>query len=211
MRRFDELLTAMIEDSTRADRRYRATTFWEIAGAPIVDDLRVHGVTHFREHRSARRYYAPMYGRPEYLDRRESIERWLRRMPARRAHSVRWRLDGRHAARVDARLFRATDVAGGLDLGGVSESQIGGGERFEIGGQRYSRSLLNYLRALTLLKRQAATDDVESALEIGGARVALLHSHDARRFRAAKTGGEYDLVCYGHTHVAKIERVGETV
>ena len=48
-------------------------------------------------------------------------------------------------------------------------------------------------------------------IALAGARIALLHSHDARRFKAAKTSGEYDLVCYGHTHVAKIERVGETL
>jgi predicted phosphodiesterase len=42
-------------------------------------------------------------------------------------------------------------------------------------------------------------------------RVALLHSHEARRFRETIQGGLYGLVCYGHTHVAAIERRGETV
>jgi uncharacterized protein len=49
------------------------------------------------------------------------------------------------------------------------------------------------------------------ALEIAGKRIALLHSHDGARFREALQGGAWDLVCYGHTHVASIDRYGPTV
>ncbi|MEM9352990.1 MAG: YfcE family phosphodiesterase [Planctomycetota bacterium] len=48
-------------------------------------------------------------------------------------------------------------------------------------------------------------------LEIAGRRVALLHSHDAARFRETISSGAWDLVCYGHTHEALIEHAGETV
>lgn len=48
-------------------------------------------------------------------------------------------------------------------------------------------------------------------LEIEGRRIALLHSHERRRFEEVTASGAYDLVCYGHTHVAKIEQVGETM
>lgn len=48
-------------------------------------------------------------------------------------------------------------------------------------------------------------------LQLAGKRIALLHSDDQRRFRRALDGGEWDLVCYGHTHVAAIERCGETL
>jgi putative phosphoesterase len=48
-------------------------------------------------------------------------------------------------------------------------------------------------------------------LEFAGVRVALLHSHDGRRFRQVIDRGEYGLVCYGHTHVAAIDRRGDTV
>lgn len=48
-------------------------------------------------------------------------------------------------------------------------------------------------------------------LEFEGVRVALLHSHDRRKFRETIDGGEYQLVCYGHTHVAAIDRHGETL
>ena len=48
-------------------------------------------------------------------------------------------------------------------------------------------------------------------LEFEGVRVALLHSHDRQRFRQAIDSGDYGLVCYGHTHVAAIDRHGETL
>jgi putative phosphoesterase len=48
-------------------------------------------------------------------------------------------------------------------------------------------------------------------LEFDGVRVALLHSHERRRFRETIDGGEYRLVCYGHTHVAAVDRHGGTL
>jgi len=48
-------------------------------------------------------------------------------------------------------------------------------------------------------------------LEIEGVRIALLHSHDRRLFSASVGSGRYATICYGHTHVASIERQGETL
>ncbi len=48
-------------------------------------------------------------------------------------------------------------------------------------------------------------------LQLGGRRIALLHSHDAQLFRRVCTAGEYDLVCYGHTHVAEQHQSGKTL
>lgn len=48
-------------------------------------------------------------------------------------------------------------------------------------------------------------------LTIEGKRIALLHSHDRRKFREVTESGAWDLVCYGHTHLASIDRHGETV
>ena len=42
-------------------------------------------------------------------------------------------------------------------------------------------------------------------------RIALLHSHDARLFHRVCTSGEYDLVCYGHTHAGEQHRQGKTL
>lgn len=49
------------------------------------------------------------------------------------------------------------------------------------------------------------------SIELGGRKIAVLHSDDARLFREVIDGGEYDLVCYGHTHLRKTEQVGKTL
>jgi uncharacterized protein len=47
--------------------------------------------------------------------------------------------------------------------------------------------------------------------DLEGVRIALIHSHEARRFAAVVGSGRYQVVCYGHTHVALIEHRGETL
>ena len=48
-------------------------------------------------------------------------------------------------------------------------------------------------------------------LEFDRVRVALLHSHERRKFRETIDSGDYQLVCYGHTHVAAVDRHGDTL
>jgi len=49
------------------------------------------------------------------------------------------------------------------------------------------------------------------SLERDGVRIAFLHSDDAGLFHETCHSGRYDLVCYGHTHVAKQHRQGDTL
>ncbi|TWT73451.1 phosphodiesterase [Posidoniimonas polymericola] len=48
-------------------------------------------------------------------------------------------------------------------------------------------------------------------LTIDGLKIALLHSHDRKAFRKACRSGDYDLVCYGHTHIAAVEESDSTL
>src|SRR6185369_2588824 len=48
-------------------------------------------------------------------------------------------------------------------------------------------------------------------LELAERRIALLHSHDAKLFQQVCRSEDYDLVCYGHTHVAEQHRLGKTL
>lgn len=48
-------------------------------------------------------------------------------------------------------------------------------------------------------------------LEIAGVKIAFLHSDDGRLFDETIRGGEYDLVCYGHTHEAEQHKAGKTL
>jgi uncharacterized protein len=48
-------------------------------------------------------------------------------------------------------------------------------------------------------------------VELAGRKIALIHSDDSRLFRQVQISGEYDLVCYGHTHQAEFHRVEQTL
>lgn len=48
-------------------------------------------------------------------------------------------------------------------------------------------------------------------IEFSGKRIALVHSDDAALFQKTIGGGDFDLVCYGHTHKAEQHRVGSTL
>jgi uncharacterized protein len=48
-------------------------------------------------------------------------------------------------------------------------------------------------------------------IELAGVQIAILHSDDQDLFEKTVRSGKYDLVCYGHTHVAKQQREGRTL
>lgn len=48
-------------------------------------------------------------------------------------------------------------------------------------------------------------------LEVQGKQIAFLHSDDRRLFQQTIDSGEYDLVCYGHSHIALLEQRGKTL
>jgi putative phosphoesterase len=47
-------------------------------------------------------------------------------------------------------------------------------------------------------------------LELATRRIAFLHGDDPQRLRESMSSGEFDLVCYGHTHQAEKHREGST-
>lgn len=48
-------------------------------------------------------------------------------------------------------------------------------------------------------------------LDVDGRRIAFLHGDDGPLLQKTIDGGQYDLVCYGHTHLAEQHRVGNTL
>ena len=48
-------------------------------------------------------------------------------------------------------------------------------------------------------------------LDLADTKIALLHGDDTRRLRQTIESGAWQLVCHGHTHVAKAEHVGPTL
>jgi putative phosphoesterase len=49
------------------------------------------------------------------------------------------------------------------------------------------------------------------SVSLEGIRIAFLHSDDQLLFERTINSGEYDLVCYGHTHVPEQHLVGTTI
>lgn len=47
-------------------------------------------------------------------------------------------------------------------------------------------------------------------LELQERKIAFLHSHDDRLFQRTIHSGEFDLVCYGHSHVMDLKTIGKT-
>jgi putative phosphoesterase len=48
-------------------------------------------------------------------------------------------------------------------------------------------------------------------LELAGRRIALLHGDDQRLLDETIASGRWDLVCHGHTHERRLERIGSTL
>lgn len=48
-------------------------------------------------------------------------------------------------------------------------------------------------------------------LKLAGRSIAIVHGDDAAALAGAIRGGEFDLVCTGHTHVADLHRDGPTL
>ena len=48
-------------------------------------------------------------------------------------------------------------------------------------------------------------------LELGGKRIFFLHGHQWDRFQTEIHSGQWDLICFGHTHHAELRMVGDTL
>ena len=157
----------MLSDLENAPGLYRPTDFWRTGLEKVVADLRERGFAEFRGHPSARFFYAPQYAPVSRPAAALSKAFGLAGTPGK---LIRERIDqvpvaqGHHAA------VAALDPADRAPfLTGFSESTAGApAEQLVFDGRRFSRSSLNYLRGLVLLKRVVPDLDVSTVLEIGG-------------------------------------------
>lgn len=161
-------LDLMLEDMESAPQEFKPTNFWNSGLKKIVDDINEFGISTFRTHPSARFFYVPVYASNTLNRWGHILEPILSKLPARKRKRWNTRLTHSDRARADYRLYRACERSGGLDLDKVNESNAVEGEQFEFDGRRYSYPMLNYMRALNLLKREVDTTNFSSCLEIGG-------------------------------------------
>lgn len=161
----------MLADMERADELFRPTNFWQTGLTRILDDLDERGFDDFRSHESARVFYVPLYGRNwavRPFRKVDPVVSSTRRLPGSLRAAMEY-FAGKNRARAEYRIFRAAIDDRPPLLADLSESNVGApAEQFELEGRRYSRSFLNYLRGLALLKKHADLSVLRHALEIGG-------------------------------------------
>lgn len=164
------------DDMRAQDALYRPTAFWDEASALIERELRVHGVERFRQLPSALGFFVPTYGAPGNSipqEHGDGLKAWLE-SAAPQAAKARLTLEqflaGELAALADYRVLVAADDARAKPwLDRFSESDFGRPpEQFTFGGRRFSRSSLNYLLGLALLKKHLGAEPLRTVLEVGG-------------------------------------------
>lgn len=172
---YAELVLAREAMQTQSEL-YRPTVFWEEASNRIVAELLSGGVERFRSLPTSLGFFVPTYGTPGGGLSAEQVKRlseWLKvEYPneAKPQLAVNLFLSGSMSALSDYRVLKAADDQSRLPhLHTFSESKVGEPlERFEFDGRYFSRSSLNYLLGLALLKKHLNGDVPRTILEIGG-------------------------------------------
>jgi putative sugar O-methyltransferase len=170
-------LTLARDDMRQQNKFYQPTHFWDEASNQIVDEIQANGIERFRSLALPLGFFVPTYGTPGNSFSPEQCVS-LRQMLAD-AHSQAGKprlvleqfLSGEAGARADWRVLLAADDTNRLPhLHTFSECTAGQpSEQFEFEGRRFSRSALNYLLGLAMLKRHLPAGDIpRTFLEIGG-------------------------------------------
>jgi putative sugar O-methyltransferase len=158
------------------DELYRPTIFWDEAFSRILAELVSAGVERFRSLETALGFFVPTYGIPGggiSAEQVMGLRDWLKvEFPnnTKTQLAVNHFLCGRMSALEDYRVLRAVDDPSCLPyLHTFSESKVGQPvEHFEFDGRWFSRSALNYLLGLALLKKHLNGAVTRTVLEIGG-------------------------------------------
>src|ERR1035437_9487884 len=169
-------LTRAREDMRTQSELYQPTVFWDEASSRIADQIRAAGIESFRSLSEPLGFFVPTYGIPGGGFSSEQVNALLgclrRDFPhAKKCERALSRfLNGDLLAVADYRtLVAADDPRAKPYLHLFSESTVGAPvEHFEFNGRRFSRSSLNYLLGLALLKRHLKGDVPRTVLEVGG-------------------------------------------
>jgi putative sugar O-methyltransferase len=188
-------LTQARDDMREQQALYRPTPFWDEASSRIVEEIFEYGIENFRSMALPLSFFVPTYGSPGNAfseDIINGLRTWLNTAhpQASKPHlALEQFISGYSSALADYRVLLAADDSKRLPhLHAFSESNAGHPqEQFEFDGRKLSRSALNYLLGLAMLKKHLPPHDVPSmVLEIGGGFGTLgeiLHSSDISDLR----------------------------
>lgn len=164
------------EAMMNAPVHYRPAVFWEEATSRIVSEIEAHGIDSFRSLSTPMGYFVPTWGVPVNGFTQKQVETLEREFMDRHPESkkallaLNQFLSGEMAAWADYRVLKAADDPSCVPhLHQFSESKAGRPTgQFQIEGRCFSRSSMNYLLGLALLKRCAGNDFPKVVLEVGG-------------------------------------------
>jgi len=163
-------------DMLTQDQRYQPTAFWSEASLEIVSELCQYGVENFRSSKTSLGFFVPTYGipgngfSPEQADGLRNYLKGGYPNDSKSMLALNQFLSGGSWATADYRVFKASDSPAVLPaLHSFSESKVGNPvEQFEFEGCCFSRSSLNYLLGLSLLKKHLRGETIRTVLEVGG-------------------------------------------
>ncbi len=169
-------LAGAYEAMLNQNELYKPTSFWSDASQTIVWELEANGVENFRAITSALSYFVPTYGLPGNCFTKEITETLTNALAKEYPGYIKAQLglkqylEGSMSALSDYRVLKAADNETELPyLHTFSESNFGNPvEQFEFDGRKFSRSSLNYLLGLAMLKKHLKGSVPKTVLEIGG-------------------------------------------
>lgn len=167
---------SMMELLALQSQLYQPGVFWQEASKEMLADLAQDGVHNFRRLKSSLMFFVPTYGFPGNAlsqDTMKSLQDWLNNqsLGSKQIGYIEQFSNGYSAALADYRTLAASEYGSNTspNLMYFSESQFGEPiEQFEIEGNRYSRSALNYLLGLAFLKKHINLTTCKTVMEIGG-------------------------------------------
>ncbi|EAT59829.1 putative sugar O-methyltransferase [Chlorobium ferrooxidans] len=175
VREYPELSLAR-EDMLSQSDLYRPSVFWDEASSRIVSELCSYGIERFRSLPTTLGFFVPTYGLPGSGFTEQQVEyvqdSFRQKFPG--AVKPQLALDqffsGYSWALGDYRVLTASDDKTQRPyLHTFSESSAGEpSEQFQFDGRQFSRSALNYLLGLALLKKHLGGEVPSTVLEIGG-------------------------------------------
>lgn len=175
MFKYDELNMAF-EDMLSQNELYVPSHFWHEASLEIINEINEFGINKFRSLYSALDFFVPTYGYPGGGFNNDQVKEINKLFDNKWPNSIKPRLaienlmSGYLSALSDYRVYKGADDINILPhLHYFTESQYGEPiEQFHFDGRKFSRSALNYLLGVTMLKKHLNGDVPSKILEIGG-------------------------------------------
>ena len=175
MLKYPELQRAFTSIESQSDL-YRPTSFWSEASQKLAHEFEAIGIENFRRGPLALSYFVPSYGPPTLGLTKDQVDLLTRTLSGEYPEHTKGMLalnaylSGQLNALADYRvLLAANSSPDALGLTDFSESSIGNPiEQHCFDGKNYSRSALNYLLGLSLLKQHTDLSSIKTVLEIGG-------------------------------------------